>query len=148
VKKEAQRAIGNPKFTELDAIVIDEISMVRADLFDCIDKYLQIVCENKLPFGGKQMIMIGDVFQLPPVVTSNESSFFREEYPNPYFFSSKVITSGKFKFRIHELEQVYRQNNQTFLDILQGIRTKNLTDEMLDLLNRRVIEDEERDIAP
>lgn len=148
VKKAAKFFIGDPKFTELDAIVIDEISMVRADLFDCVNLYLQIVCENKKPFGGKQMLLIGDLYQLPPVVTSTEKKFFEEIYPSPYFFSSKVITSGKFSFLFHELDKVYRQKDQHFLELLQGIRTKSLTDEMLTLLNQQVIAEDARDIAP
>ncbi|MDR2190648.1 MAG: AAA family ATPase [Candidatus Peribacteria bacterium] len=148
VKKVAKAFIGDPKFTELDAIVIDEISMVRADLFDCINLYLQIVCETKQPFGGKQMLLIGDLYQLPPVVSSTERQFFTESYPSPYFFSSNVITSGAFKFTFHELEKVYRQQDQHFLDLLNGIRTKSLTDEMLDHLNQQIIPDQQREIAP
>jgi superfamily I DNA and/or RNA helicase len=93
VKRGAKSFIGDPKFTELDALVIDEISMVRADLFDYINLYLQIVCETNEPFGGKQMILIGDLYQLPPVVSSTEKKFFEESYESPYFFSSKVVTS-------------------------------------------------------
>jgi hypothetical protein len=148
VKKSAKSFVGDPKFTELDALVIDEISMVRADLFDYINLYLQIVCETKKPFGGKQMILIGDLYQLPPVVSSMERKFFSENYASPYFFSSKVITSGKFKFTFHELEKVYRQKEQHFLDLLNGIRTKSLTDEMLDHLNKQVVPENQREIAP
>jgi ATP-dependent exoDNAse (exonuclease V) alpha subunit len=148
VKKSAKSFIGNPKFTALDALVIDEISMVRADLFDYINLYLQIVCETKKPFGGKQMILIGDLYQLPPVVSGTERKFFEESYESPYFFSSKAITSGKFKFIFHELEKVYRQKEQHFLDLLNGIRTKSLTDEMLNRLNEQVIPENTREIAP
>jgi ATP-dependent exoDNAse (exonuclease V) alpha subunit len=147
IYKEAKRAIGDPKFTELDAILIDEVSMVRADLFDCINHYMQIACENTQPFGGKQIILIGDLYQLPPVVTHMEKAFFTETYPSPYFFSSKVISSGNFKFIFHELGKVYRQKEQHFLELLQGIRTKNLTNTMLELLNQQVIEADTRDIA-
>ncbi|MDR3169467.1 MAG: AAA family ATPase [Candidatus Peribacteria bacterium] len=148
VKKSAKSFVGDSKFTELDAIIIDEISMVRADLFDYINLYLQIVCESKTPFGGKQMILIGDLYQLPPVVSNAERKFFEENYASPYFFSSKVITSGKCKFTFHELEKVYRQKEQHFLDLLNGIRTKSLTDEMLARLNQQVIPENQREIAP
>jgi ATP-dependent exoDNAse (exonuclease V) alpha subunit len=148
VKKAAKSFVDDSKFTALDALVIDEISMVRADLFDYIDLYLQIVCKTKKPFGGKQMILIGDLYQLPPVVASTEKKFFEEQYASPYFFSSKVITSQKFKFIFHELEKVYRQKDQHFLELLNAIRTKSLTDEMLDRLNAQVIPDNQREIAP
>jgi superfamily I DNA and/or RNA helicase len=148
VKKKAKRAIGNPLYTELDAIVIDEISMVRADIFDCINLYMQTVCENKLPFGGKQMIMIGDLYQLPPVVTSTDKRFFEEMYGSPYFFSSKVVANRKFNFNFHELDTVYRQKDQIFLQLLNEIRTKSLTDEMLNLLNEQVVAENDREIAP
>jgi hypothetical protein len=140
--------IDDPKFTELDAIVIDEISMVRADLFDCVNLYMQTVCQNKKPFGGKQMIMIGDLYQLPPVVTSTEKRFFEDQYASPYFFSSKVVTKEKFSFTFHELDTVYRQKDQNFLKLLNGIRTKNLTDPMLNLLNEQVVDEGDREIAP
>jgi hypothetical protein len=94
------------------------------------------------------MILIGDLYQLPPVVTATEKKFFEEQYGSPYFFSSKAITSGKFKFIFHELEQVYRQKEQHFLDLLNAIRTKSLTDEMLDRLNEQVISEHQREIAP
>ncbi|MCR5411903.1 MAG: hypothetical protein K6E76_02700 [Patescibacteria group bacterium] len=72
IKKSAKYRVGDPLYTCIDTIVIDEISMVRADLFDFMDTFLQIVRENKMPFGGVQMVMIGDLFQLPPVVTTDE----------------------------------------------------------------------------
>lgn len=148
IKKEAKMFVGDPMFTELDAIVIDEISMVRADLFDYINLYLQIVCENKLPFGGKQMILIGDLFQLPPVVTSEERVFFRSKYSSPYFFSSKVITNGDFSFTFHELEHIYRQKDQFFIDILNTIREDLCDQDTLDQLNERVVTKEEFSLKP
>jgi ATP-dependent exoDNAse (exonuclease V) alpha subunit len=122
----------------LDAIVIDEISMVRADMLDCIHEFLKIVRESKKPFGGVQMIMIGDLYQLPPVVTSNERAFFQNEYPSPYFFDAKIIRQKSFEMEFVELEKVYRQSDQSFIDILNAIRTKTLENKHLALLNRRV----------
>ena len=79
-RQEAKFQIGDPKFTELDTIVIDEISMVRADMMDCIHEFLKIVRSSSKPFGGVQLIMIGDLYQLPPVVTKFEKEFFQKEY--------------------------------------------------------------------
>lgn len=148
VKKEAFYSIGDPKFTELDAVVIDEISMVRADLFDCINIYMQTVCQNKFPFGWKQMIMIGDLFQLPPVVTFYEKQAFQDLYPSPYFFSAKIVRNWKFKFHYYQLQKVYRQDDQSFISILNEIRNKNLTSDSLLALHNQVILDPEREIAP
>ncbi len=140
-KQEAKFQIGDPKFTELDAIVIDEISMVRADMMDCIHEFLKIVRWSALPFGGVQLIMIGDLYQLPPVVTKFEKEFFQKEYPSPYFFDAKIMKKKSFVMEFIELEKVYRQSDQKFIDILNAIRTKTLTDTHLNLLNTRVTED-------
>ena len=148
IRKEAKRFIGDPTFTELDAIVIDEISMMRADLFDFINLYLQIVCENSLAFGGKQMILIGDLFQLPPVVTSEERDYFRDNYLSPYFFSSKVVANGEFSFTFHELEKIYRQNDQIFIDILNSIREKKADEAILSQLNECVVGEQRFEIKP
>ncbi|NTW18064.1 MAG: AAA family ATPase, partial [Syntrophaceae bacterium] len=79
-------------YRKLETIVIDEISMVRADLLDCVDKFLRMNGPDEtLPFGGVQMIFIGDLYQLPPVVTGHEREIFREHYTTPYFFSAKVF---------------------------------------------------------
>ena len=76
-------------YKELDAIVIDEISMVRADLLDCVDKFLRLNGKkSNEPFGGIQMVFIGDLYQLPPVVTSKEKKIFTDHYESPYFFDS------------------------------------------------------------
>jgi len=118
--------------------VIDEISMVRADMMDCIHEFLKIVRSCAKPFGGVQLIMIGDLYQLPPVVTSSERMFFTKEYPSPYFFDSKVVKQKAFVMEFIELEKVYRQSDQTFISILNAIRTKTIDEKHLELLNRRV----------
>jgi len=140
-KQEAKFQIDDPKFTELDTLVIDEISMVRADLLDCIDVFLQIVRKSKKSFGGVQMIMIGDLYQLSPVVTSAEKLFFSKEYPSPYFFDANVIQHKKFIMEFIELEKIYRQTDQKFIDILNAIRTKTLTPKHLNSLNTRIVKD-------
>lgn len=138
VKKAAKFAIWDPLYTEIDTIVIDEISMVRADLFDFMDTFLQIVRENKKPFWWIQMIMIGDLFQLPPVLTNEEKVHFLQDYSSPYFFSSRAITSRKFKFYYHELEKVYRQTDQDFISFLNKIREGNCTPEDLNRFNTTI----------
>ncbi|MBN2621063.1 AAA family ATPase [candidate division WOR-3 bacterium] len=122
---------------ELDAIVIDEISMVRADLLDCMDHMLRH-CRNKKtrPFGGVQMILIGDLYQLPPVVTSKEKKIFKDHYASEYFFDSRVFKRLTMEFI--ELEKVYRQKDESFIDLLNVIRNNTVTDDHLTLLNTRV----------
>lgn len=128
----------NPNlYKKLDCIVIDEISMVRADILDCIDSFLRIHGpKKKKPFGGIQMIFIGDLYQLPPVVTSREKGIFKEFYKTPYFFSSNVFKECEFEFV--ELEKVYRQSDNAFIEILNSIRNNTVTDEIIEKLNQRV----------
>ncbi len=119
----------------LDAVVIDEISMVRADLLDCIDKFLRLNCHSTAPFGGKQMIFFGDLYQLPPVITGKERRIFTEEYSSGYFFSAHIMDNIEMEFI--ELEKIYRQTDEGFIEILNGIRNNSVTDRMLEILNKR-----------
>jgi len=139
-KQEARFQLDDPKFTELDALVIDEISMVRADLIDCMDIFLKMVRDSKEPFGGVQMIMIGDLYQLSPVVTTMEKLFFSQEYASPYFFDAKAIQQKGFVMEFVELEKIYRQTDQTFITILNAIRTKTLEPHHLSSLNACVVQ--------
>jgi len=124
-------------YKELDTIVIDEISMVRADLLDCVDKFLRLNGKkSNEPFGGIQMIFIGDLYQLPPVVTSKEKKIFTEHYESPYFFDSNVFKDISLEFV--ELEKVYRQKDAKFIELLNQIRNNTITEENLNLLNSRV----------
>ena len=117
-------------------IVIDEISMVRADLLDCVDKFLRLNGPNpKRPFGGVQMIFIGDLYQLPPVVSSAEREIFRSHYSSPYFFSAKIIDQLDMEFV--ELEKVYRQKDDDFVRLLNTIRNNSMTDDDIALFNKR-----------
>lgn len=124
-------------YRRLDAIVIDEVSMVRADLLDCVDAFLRrfgpVPGE---PFGGIQMVFIGDLYQLPPVVKPNERPLFEEYYESPYFFSAWSFQE------IHpillELEKVYRQSDEQFIRLLNRIRNNTVDEEDLALLNSRV----------
>ena len=121
----------------LETIVIDEISMVRADLLDCVDKFLRLNGpDGKQPFGGVQMIFIGDLYQLPPVVTGHEREIFREHYASPYFFSAKVFDELDMEFV--ELEKVYRQKDDAFIRLLNVIRNRTVTEGDLSCLNQRL----------
>jgi ATP-dependent DNA helicase PIF1 len=123
-------------YKKLEVIVIDEISMVRADLLDCVDKFLRLNGpDEKLPFGGVQMIFIGDLYQLPPVVTGQEKEIFREHYATPYFFSARIFEELDMEFV--ELEKIYRQKDDEFIRLLNVIRNRTVTDDDLAIFNQR-----------
>jgi hypothetical protein len=126
-------------YRSLDAIVIDEISMVRADLLDCIDAFMRRVCGSMAPFGGKRVIMFGDLYQLPPVVTREDAEIFRTRYPSAFFFSADVISRTPLTFV--ELDHIYRQTDDEFIKVLNSIRENVATAADLNLLNTRVYED-------
>lgn len=135
-KKDINQRKYKKLYKELDTIIIDEISMVRADMLDNIDYFLRINGgDASLPFGGKQMIFFGDMFQLPPVVNRQEMGFFRSRYESPYFFSSEVF--GEVEFEMHELTTVYRQESRRFIRLLDSIRTHRFDMDDLDTLNER-----------
>jgi ATP-dependent DNA helicase PIF1 len=128
----------NNIYKKIDTVVIDEISMVRADLLDCVDKFLRLNGPNgRLPFGGIQVIFFGDLYQLPPVVTGTEKAVIEELYETPYFYSANVFTELDLEFV--ELEKVYRQHEGQFLELLNSIRNNTVTGEGLELLNRRYL---------
>lgn len=121
---------------EVELVIIDEISMVRADIIDCVDRILRVYSGNmRLPFGGKQLLFVGDVFQLEPVVPSDQREILNLFYPNPFFFSARVFQE------IHlvpiELQKVYRQRDPIFIDILDKIRTNVVRQPDLNVLNGR-----------
>lgn len=122
-------------YEELELIVIDEISMVRADVLDAIDYFMRINGKQRsLPFGGVQMVFIGDLFQLPPVISSEvEKQLFSFLYDTPYFFSAQALYKAEITYI--ELTHIYRQTDRHFLDILEAIRTKNIEDEVLRHIN-------------
>ena len=123
----------------LDLIVIDEISMVRADVLDAIDEVLRQYRDHSRPFGGVQMLLIGDMQQLAPVAKEEEWRLLSPFYATPYFFSSKALQSTDFV--TVELKHVYRQSNPLFLDILNKVRTNTVDDATLKKLNERYIPD-------
>jgi ATP-dependent DNA helicase PIF1 len=124
-------------YQKLETLVIDEISMVRADLLDCVDRFLRLNGPTEgEPFGGIQMVFIGDLYQLPPVVTSVEKSSFSLLYETPYFYSARVFANFKMEFL--ELEKIYRQHDPQFINLLNSIRNKTISEEGLQFLNRRL----------
>ncbi|MEJ7558484.1 MAG: AAA family ATPase [Pedobacter sp.] len=120
---------------ELELLVIDEVSMVRCDLLDVIDAILRSVRKNSAPFGGVQLLLIGDLYQLPPVTKREEWSFLRNAYPTPYFFDAVVVRKNPL-LQV-ELTEVFRQTEPEFINILNDIRNNQISDESLKLLNRR-----------
>lgn len=125
---------------ELELVIIDEISMVRADVIDFIDKVLRIYSQNmREPFGGKQLLLVGDIFQLEPVVKEDDRQLLQPFYPSLFFFDAKVF--GQVQPVAIELKTVYRQTDPSFIRLLDDIRTSQVTDADLRLLNSRV-EDE------
>lgn len=121
----------------LELIIIDEISMVRADIIDFIDKVLRVYCRNmREPFGGKQLLLVGDIYQLEPVVREDDRRLLEPYYPSAFFFDAKVFRD--FHLVSIELKKVYRQSDPKFIGILDDIRTSEATAQDLQLLNRRV----------
>ena len=121
----------------LDLLVIDEISMVRADLLDQIDAVLRLHRDRHRPFGGVQLLMIGDLSQLAPVVKESEWALLREYYRTPYFFGSLALQQTQHV--TIELSHVYRQTDRTFINILNEVRENRLTPASLARLNERVV---------
>ena len=133
IRKRKNKAL----FKKIEVLIIDEISMVRADLLDNIDYAMRINRGNYEPFGGVQVIFFGDLFQLPPVVSSAiEAQLFTTKYSTPFFFSANVITQG-FKFETIELQKVYRQESKSFLKLLEAIRLNRLDYDDFEMLNSR-----------
>lgn len=122
---------------EVDLIIIDEISMVRGDILDFMDQVLRVFSGNKTaPFGGKQMLLVGDAFQLEPVVKRDEWQILSRFYKTPYFFSAQVFQ--RIPLIQIELRKVYRQSDPVFVDILDKIRVKSVTSQQLATVNQRL----------
>lgn len=121
----------------MDLLVIDEVSMVRADLLDAVDAVLRRHRNPSLPFGGVQLLLIGDLMQLAPVVKQPEWELLSEYYPTPYFFSSTAL--NKAGFRVVELTRCYRQTDREFLSLLNSVRENKADASTLRTLNARYI---------
>ena len=121
---------------EVELIIIDEISMVRADIIDFIDKVLRAYTRNPEPFGGKQLLLVGDIYQLEPVLKDDDRQLLQPFYPSAYFFNAKVWQT--MPIVSIELRKVYRQTDDKFIAILDRIRNNTATQHDLDSLNSRV----------
>ena len=132
VSKEKQRILRT-----LDLLVIDEISMVRADLLDSVDMVLRRYRDRSKPFGGVQLLLIGDLQQLPPVVRDEEWTMLSKYYDSPYFFSSLALK--QMGYITIELKHVYRQNDLDFLSLLNKIRDNKADQDTFNQLNSRYI---------
>ena len=133
-------------YGSIKTILIDEISMVRADLLDAIDVFLRRTRMSEEPFGGVQMIFFGDLFQLPPVITNTDRQRFYSEYESPYFFSAQVfqqrnLFAEPFRMERIELDEIYRQTDEDFIKVLNAVRDNSITEEDLEILNARVDEE-------
>jgi ATP-dependent DNA helicase PIF1 len=120
---------------ELELVIIDEISMVRSDLLDLIDFTLRFVRKNHMPFGGVQLLMIGDLYQLAPVIKEQEWHILKEHYKSQYFFDAQVWTESSY-FTI-SLTKVFRQSDERFINILNAIRDGNANIDIVDQLNKQ-----------
>lgn len=125
---------------KLDMLIIDEISMVRADLLDMLDAFLREAKQSIKPFGGLQMVFIGDLYQLPPVLKSQDQEFFEQSYKTPYFFSAK---SFKYILQHHvqdlvlvELKKIYRQKDKIFIDLLNKVRDGKVDADLVNRINQ------------
>lgn len=139
VPKIARRYIWDELYISLETLVIDEISMVRADIMDCIDQFLRLVRQDFNPFWWVQMIVVWDLHQLPPIVSRAEQNFFRDQYSSPFFFAAHVFGPDQADIHIVELQKVHRQSDELLIRCLNDIRTHHHTQRHLDRLNKRVV---------
>lgn len=139
VRKSRRKPRDPQLYKELTTLIIDEASMLRADLLDCVDGFLrQHGPVPRIPFGGVQMVFVGDLYQLPPVVARAEREIFETVYETPYFFSAHALKDAEIE--IIELRKVYRQKDRQFVELLNRIRNNTADDSDLALLNSRVDE--------
>src|SRR3989338_7123138 len=130
------RAEKRELYKKLDVLIIDEISMVRADLLDCVDAFLrQNGKQRRKPFGGIRVVFLGDLYQLPPVVTREETELFQSQYQSPYFFDARSMV--EFPLTIVELETIYRQSDPNFISLLNAVRSGIIDEDQLEKLNSR-----------
>ncbi len=139
--KDVRKVFPNRLYQNVELLIVDEVSMVRADLMDGIDRFLRINRGNGNPFGGVQILLVGDLFQLPPVLSSREErQVFQNIYSSPYFFSARVFQEG-FEFETVELQKVFRQKEKRFLDLLHAVRSNAVDYDILEELNSRYLPD-------
>ncbi len=124
-------------YKQLQTLVIDEVSMLRADLLDCIDAFLRLYGpEPEHAFGGVQLVLVGDLYQLPPVISPAERVYFFSRYASPYFFSAEACR--QISLQVVELTKIYRKKDNSFIELLARIRHNTATPEDLSALNTRV----------
>ncbi len=124
--------------SKIEMVIVDEISMVRCDLMDAIDSLLRQAHRNQLPFGGVQMVMFGDLYQLPPVLSDPSlRQYFQENNEGHYFFNAHAW--NKTELVIRELTKIYRQTDEQFITILNAIRVGDVSEHVLEELNERVV---------
>lgn len=125
-------------YKDVDTIIIDEISMVRADVFDAIDRFMRVNGKDRsMPFGGTQIIVVGDLYQLPPIVTREESSIFRQFYESAYFFSANAFADAQFS--VIELTHIFRQRDENYILLLNKIRVGDVSVKDMELINNRIV---------
>ena len=124
-------------YKQLQTLVIDEVSMLRADIFDCIDTFLRLYGPNKdKAFGGVQLVLVGDLYQLPPVISNQEAPYYANRYASPYFFSAEAFRH--ISLEVIELNKIYRQKDADFIELLSRIRNNSATPHDLKTLNQRI----------
>jgi ATP-dependent exoDNAse (exonuclease V) alpha subunit len=138
-KSDIKKHYNKRLINKIDTMLIDEASMLRPDIMDAIDLTLQVTRENKQPFGGIQMVLVGDLYQLPPVITNDEIEIMSSLYPDGYFFFNsnvfKNISISKF-----ELTKVYRQDDQKLINLLDKVRNASLDEDDLLSFNKRTVD--------
>lgn len=127
----------------LEAIAIDEVSMVRCDIMDVIDKILRLYRDSTKPFGGVQMILVGDAYQLPPIVKKEEQEILKSSYDGIFFFDSKVMEQiiNNNQLIYVELQKVYRQNDSKFIELLDRVRVNDMQDKDFALFDSKINKD-------
>jgi len=140
-RKHPMNAARRQVLRDIDLLIIDEVSMLRADLLDAIDYRLRSVRRNfRQRFGGVQLLMIGDLYQLPPVVKEAEWSYLKNYYSSAHFFESQALREAGFVYV--ELDKIYRQSDDTFIHLLNNLRNNCPTRADIDLLNSKYLSDE------
>ncbi|MFT4740038.1 MAG: energy-coupling factor transporter ATP-binding protein EcfA2 [Marivirga sp.] len=123
----------------IELLVIDEVSMLRADMLDCIDLVLRTVKRDPRPFGGTQLLFIGDMNQLPPIIKENEKGYLQQFYQSGYFFEAQALQASPLVYIA--LDKIYRQEDQVFLDVLNSLRNNQLSKQEIELLNQHHVAD-------
>lgn len=138
INLKAIRKAGSSRiYADLDCLIIDEVSMVRADLLDGVDRFLRLNGRDKnLPFGGIQIVFAGDLYQLPPVLTNEESDVYNQLYESPYFFSANSFNLDNFT--TVELKTIFRQKEIDFIEFLNKVRNGDVSARLFDIINERL----------